>query len=146
MSVNDLYREIVLRHFKQPSNYGKVADAEVLAEVENTNCGDRFRLTLAMEQGRIGSIRFDGKGCAISVASCSLMTERVLGKTADEARSLRREFEAMLKEERPASAAVLGDLMALESIRRYPLRLKCALLGWDGLDQALRKVPTDHTD
>lgn len=142
MSVESLYRDVVMRHFKKPSHHGPVSESESLASAENPTCGDHMRLTLTVEEGRITDIRFEGKGCAISMASCSLMTEAVLGKDVGEVRELIDAFEGMLKGDAEVEGVDLGDLAALQGVKRYPLRIKCALLGWEALRGALEKTST----
>jgi nitrogen fixation NifU-like protein len=138
MSLKNLYQELILKHFKQPHHFGPVTDEEAMADGENPTCGDRFRLVFNAPEGKIESIRFDGKGCAISTASCSLMTEAVIGLTLEEARHLAETFAGRMKdgEELPDD---YGDLRALEGVQRFPLRVNCATLCWKALLEALEQ-------
>ena len=140
MSVESMYQEIILDHFKHPRHRAPIPEDEVLVEEENPTCGDRIRLTLRVRDGRIEDIRFDGSGCAISTASASMMTEAVLGKPVAAARELIAGFIGMLRGGPGVDASHLEDLVALEGVKRYPLRIKCATMAWHGLGKALDKV------
>ncbi len=138
MSMNDLYQNIIMRHFKSPQHYGPVTDEEMRSEVENPTCGDHFRLAIDLDaNGAIESVRFDGKGCAISTASCSLMTERVIGMSVGDATNLADSFVRGMKSVEPIDAEEWGDLRALEGVKKFPLRVKCATLCWVALAEAL---------
>ncbi|MGD9874262.1 MAG: Fe-S cluster assembly sulfur transfer protein SufU [Kiritimatiellia bacterium] len=140
MAFEDLYREVILKHFKKPQNFGPVADEEATAEDENPTCGDHFKLLVVLAAGRISEIRFDGRGCAISTSSCSMMTERVLGKTVAEARAMISEFLGMVQGKCDPADEHLGDLAVLKSVRDFPVRVKCAALCWQALSKALDKL------
>lgn len=140
MAFEDLYREVILKHFKKPRHFGPVSDEEATVEDENPTCGDHFRLLVELADDRISSIRFDGRGCAISTSSCSMMTERVLGKTVAEARAMISEFLGMVQGKCDPSDESLGDLAVLKSVRDFPVRVKCAGLCWQALSKALDKL------
>lgn len=139
MSLDDLYREVILDHYSHPRNKGTLEPADVVREGANPLCGDEIRLSLIVRDGIVRDIRFDGKGCSISQASASMMTERVKGQPIAEALRLIAAFKAMMHGEVP-STDDLGDLEALQGVRRFPVRVKCATLGWVTLDEALKEL------
>ena len=136
-----LYEDLILEHNKHPHHYGKLDMPDRVGEGSNPLCGDQITVYLQLEGETISQIRFSGKGCAITRASASLMTCAVAGKTCRESRTLARRFEQVLtgavEPEMAVVAQELGDLGAFVSLRRYPMRLKCALLPWRALSTAL---------
>jgi len=134
---NDLYQDVVLEHKRAPRNYGPLAHATHQAEGTNPACGDRVAVQLQLQDGRVQDIRFTGQGCAICVASASMMTEAVKGGDVQAAQALQRHFRAVLTGEEEPQAAPLGKLVSLAGVRRYPSRIKCALLGWHALMHAI---------
>ena len=138
--LKDLYQEVIVDHNRSPRNFGKMEDADRTAEGFNPLCGDRLNLYLKMEGDRISDISFDGSGCAISVASASLMTEALKGKTRAEAEQVFNEFHERVTDKRTNdtdSVAHLGKLAALLGVKDYPTRVKCATLCWHTLHSAL---------
>ncbi len=150
MSLEDLYREVILDHYRNPRNKGRLDDPDAVAEGVNPLCGDEITIELAFDDGRVSGIGVSGQGCSISQASASMMTEAIKGKTRDEIATLTQRFRDMMSldgevdvgidPERPG--AVLGDLEALQGVRKYPVRIKCASLGWNVLMDALGEAPT----
>ncbi|RIH81710.1 Zinc-dependent sulfurtransferase SufU [Meiothermus luteus] len=137
--LEELYREIILRHYKNPQNYGELPGARLRVKGENPSCGDQVELQIETDGQRITELRFLGQGCAISQASASLMTELVKGKSWEEALALERKFKAMVVDGAPP-APELGDLAALSGVHRLPARVKCATLAWNALEQAAREA------
>src|ERR1700733_6625516 len=137
MELNDLYRDVILDHNRQPRNFGPLEPADASIEGFNPMCGDRLILRLRMADDTISEIRFEGQGCAISTASASLMTEAVKGKTRAEALGLFDRIHRLLTED-DAEADGLGKLAALSGVREYPARVKCASLCWHTLASALK--------
>jgi nitrogen fixation NifU-like protein len=137
--LRELYQEVILDHTKRPRNFGKLEEATSQAEGINPLCGDELTLYLEVAGGVIKSVRFQGKGCAISTASASLMTEMIKGKSTDEATALFQRFHGVLTS--PASSDVdladIGKLAVLAGVREFPLRVKCASLAWHTLQAAL---------
>ena len=125
--IEELYREVILDHRRSPRNFGTLDDADRVVDGVNPLCGDKLKLYIKLSDDRISDIRFEGTGCAISVASTSLMTERVKGSTVDEALALQESIHRMLTEESPSDAE-LGKLAALSGVREFPSRVKCAAL------------------
>ncbi len=140
MELDDLYQDLIIEHFKHPRNAGALADEEVLVDEENPTCGDHIRLAAKVEQGKIASLRFDNKGCAISTASASMMSERLIGMPVDEARRLIADFVALMRGEKELSADELGDLAALEGVKQFPMRVKCATMAWHAAEKALDRL------
>ncbi|MBI3333707.1 MAG: SUF system NifU family Fe-S cluster assembly protein [Candidatus Omnitrophica bacterium] len=132
--TDDLYREIILEHFKNPRNHGRLERPDLTAQGANPFCGDELELTLALDGERLREIRADGKGCSISQASASMMTEAVKGKTLEEAQKLAHQFKATMLEGAPMNLPPeLEDLESLEGVKKYPVRIKCAILSWNTL-------------
>ncbi len=139
MSLDDLYREVILDHYSRPRNKGTLDPADIVREGANPLCGDEIRLALVVRDGIVRDVRFDGKGCSISQASASMMTDRIKGQPIAEAHRLIAAFKALMRGEAPA-ADDLGDLEALQGVRKFPVRVKCATLGWVTLEDALKEL------
>ncbi len=137
MSLDDLYREVILDHYSHPRNKGVADPADVIREGANPLCGDEIRVSLRIRNGIVEDVQFDGKGCSISQASASMMTERVRGRTLAEAAHLIGAFKALMHGEHAGAGDDLGDLEALQGVRRFPVRVKCATLSWITLEMAL---------
>jgi len=137
--LEELYREAIMLHAKNPRNFGELADADVVIEGRNTSCGDEITLYLKEEGGRLADVAFRGHGCAISQSSASMMTELVKGRSIEEVRDLIGKFKAMVVEGQPP-APELGDLRALEGTAKLHSRVKCATLAWNALEEALLKL------
>ena len=141
--LRELYQEIVLDHSKRPRGFGKLEGATHRAQGYNPLCGDQMKLYLDVEDGMIKDAAFQGKGCAISKASASLMTAAVIGKPVDEAEALFRRVHAMLTGDATASRDTsndgdgLGKLAVFAGVREFPSRIKCASLPWHTLRAAL---------
>lgn len=135
--LHDLYQETIIDHSKRPRNKGALEQATHSAEGYNPLCGDKVRVQLKIENGRIAGIGFEGAGCAISTASASLMTDTLKGKTPEEVETAFEKFHSLLTEDRPASPD-LGKLAVFSGVREYPMRVKCATLAWHTLRAALR--------
>jgi len=134
--LSQLYQEVILDHYRKPRNKGDLDDVTHTVTMNNPLCGDVIDLLIRVQGGRIADIGFKGKGCSISQASASMMTERLKGKTIDEALALTGTFKQMLHgDEAAADDPGLGDLRALQGVSRFPVRVKCALLAWNCLEQ-----------
>ena len=136
MSVlENIYKEMILEHSKNPRNQGRLNPPAKHAEGLNPSCGDELELFLLVEDGVIKDVKFEGEGCAISKSSTSMMTQAIKGKRVDEALDLAEKFKAMIHGETPDEA--LGDLQMLQGISKLHARVKCATLGWVTLEEAL---------
>ncbi len=139
--LQDLYQEVIIDHNRSPRNFGKLDDATQVAEGYNPLCGDKLNLYLKTEDDVITDVSFDGSGCAISVASASLMTDSLKGKTIKEAEQLFENFhDLIMEEENPGEEQMqsLGKLAALAGVKQYPARVKCATLCWHTLRSAMQ--------
>lgn len=145
--LGDLYQELILDHYRRPRNKGEMDGADVEMHLMNTSCGDEVRLQLKLEEGIIRELRFQGSGCSISQASVSMMSDLLRGKTIRESIELAQRFTDMMHGDHAAARERrMGDLRALAGVSQYPVRVKCALLGWDALLQALRKIGEEEGD
>jgi len=143
--IDDLYQEVILDHGKRPRNFGKLDNASVKAEGFNPLCGDRLTLELKLDNGIVKDAKFTGAGCAISVASASLMTETLKGKTRAEVQNIFENFHQLLTTDSPVPD--MGKLAVFSGVREFPARVKCATLAWHTLQAALenpeQKVSTE---
>ncbi len=135
MGLEDLYREVIMDHYRSPHHRGRVEGATGDVEMLNPTCGDEVRVSFRVEGGRLADVAFDGRGCSISMASASMMTDAVLGKTVEEARGLIAAFRELMQGGAPS--AELGDLVALQGVAKFPVRIKCATLPWTTLEKGL---------
>ena len=134
--LDELYRETILEHARHPRNFGLLPQADAEGEGKNPICGDEVAIQLALEDGRIGAVRFRGRGCSISQASASMLTEAVQGQSLTQVSVLIDGVEHLLRGE-TAPRDELGDLESLQGVAQFPMRVKCALLAWKVLRQAL---------
>lgn len=149
MDLKQLYREVILDHYKRPRNARVIPDGPgvIQSKCKNPSCGDRVTLQLQVEGNRIADIAFEGVGCAISQASTSMLTEAAKGRSIDEIAALHREFRRMIVEGSPEpDAALLGDLLALHGVAQLHARVKCAMCGWSALEAALDQRPETNMD
>jgi nitrogen fixation NifU-like protein len=135
--LQELYREVILDHNKQPRNFGELADADRIVDGVNPLCGDKMTLYLKLDGDTIADVRFTGTGCAISVASSSLMTERVKGTSVEATLGLFERVHHMLTDDTSEPPESMEKLAALAGVREYPSRVKCASLAWHALKSAL---------
>jgi nitrogen fixation NifU-like protein len=138
MDLKDLYRDVIVDHNRNPRNFGKLAPADAQADGHNPLCGDRLTMYVKLDGERISDAKFEGSGCAISVASASLLTEAVRGKSKAEVHDLFEDVHTLLtKHDAHVDTARLGKLAALGGVREFPARVKCASLCWHTLNAAL---------
>ncbi len=141
--LQELYRQVILDHNRNPRNFGELPDATRVVAGVNPLCGDKMTLYVKLGDGKIEDIRFQGSGCAISVASSSLMTERVKGAPISVALELYDKVHDLLTARDCRPAVDLEKLAALGGVREYPSRVKCASLGWHALKSAVAEDSTD---
>lgn len=140
MDLKDLYRDVIVDHNRNPRNFGKLEPADAHADGHNPLCGDRLTLYVRLDGDRIQEVTFEGDGCAISVASASLLTEAVKGKSRAEVTELFDDVHALLTEyDATTDLTKLGKLAALSGVREFPARVKCASLCWHTLNAALTR-------
>ena len=143
MDLKDLYQEIILEHGKNPKNLGKFENFNKDAKGHNPLCGDKVHIYLKLdEQKKVQDISFEGQGCAISMASASIMTDLVKGKEEHEVKEIVEDFLEMIKEKDQLNNKILEDnektkLMSLSGVKKYPMRVKCATLSWHTLTSAI---------
>lgn len=139
MDLKDLYRDVIVDHNRSPRNFRAIDPPRREADGHNPLCGDKLRVYLRIDDDTITDIAFEGSGCAISVASASLMTEALMGKTETEAVDMFDRMHALLTDQSPGAADIesLGKLAALSGVRDYPTRVKCASLCWHTMKSAL---------
>ncbi len=136
-ATDDLYQEVVVEHKRSPRHFGALAEPTHQARGRNPTCGDDVQVQLRVADGCVADVGFTGQGCAICISSASMMTEAVLGRDLDTVRDLQQRFRAVLTGQAEPEGAELGKLVSLAGVRRYPSRIKCALLGWHALMHAL---------
>lgn len=134
----ELYQTVILDHSRRPRNFGPLADATVTVSGDNPTCGDEVAVSLRMEGDQVAGVGFTGSGCSICMASASMMTLKVKGKSRAEAGALSDDFQAMITGQTDTPAKALGDLRLLTGVRKFPQRVKCATLAWHALKGALK--------
>jgi len=134
MALDTLYKEVVLAHYKNPHNYGKIPAEWGTVEEENPSCGDQFKIGVNIEGDILTEIRFEGRGCAVSMAACSLLTEYVKGKTIQEAIDLIEQYLVAMK----GKGKLTGELAAFSGVCRFPARVLCATLCWKALLKSIQ--------
>ena len=139
--LEDLYREIILDHYRTPRNRGELDPPALFADGHNPLCGDEIRISVSVQDGVVTDVRFSGSGCSISQSSASMMTSAIKGKPVEQVKSIVRRFKQMMtidEEDSEIDESInLGDLEALQGVVKYPVRIKCATLGWNTLLDAL---------
>ncbi len=140
MDLKDLYRDVIVDHNRNPRNFGALDPADARADGHNPLCGDRLTMYVRLDGNRIREATFEGSGCAISVASASLLTEAVRGKSREEVKALFDDVHALLtQQDANIDVGKLGKLAALSGVREFPARVKCASLCWHTLNAALAR-------
>jgi len=132
MQLDDLYRRVIMDHYKNPRNRGQFNDSDSLSvDLNNPTCGDRITLQMKVEDGVVKDAKFVGEGCSISMASASMMTDAIKGKTLDEALAMADDFSSFMKGEDVEFE--YEDIAALQGVSKFPARIKCAMLSWNAL-------------
>ena len=144
--LEDLYQEVILDHSRRPRNFGELADAAVRVHGDNPACGDEIHLGVKFgSDGALQDIKFTGHGCAISQASASLMTIKLKGKSRAEVIDMFRAFHDLVTEETAEAPKMLGDLRLMQGVRKFPQRVKCAMLAWRAVEQVLHQSAGEST-
>jgi len=141
--LDDLYRELILDHYRHPHHKGQLEHATSSAEGYNPICGDEIAVDLMIEGDVIKDVAFHGRGCSISQASGSMMTDAIVGKTKAEARHLLSTFTQMMTQPENAPDEDVGDLEALQGVAKFPVRVKCATLAWRVMEDGLERSEGD---
>lgn len=138
--LEELYQEVILDHSRRPRNFGELPDAAVRVHGDNPACGDEIHLAVKFdERGGLQDIKFTGRGCAISQASASLMTTKLKGKSRDEVAEMLRVFHDLVTGKANELPKTFGDLRVMQGVRKFPQRVKCAMLPWRAVEQALEQ-------
>jgi nitrogen fixation NifU-like protein len=137
VALDEIYKEVILDHYKNPRNKREMPDAELTCSKNNPLCGDEITVYVHADDGKVLDISFVGQGCSISQSSASMMTESVSGKTVEEVGELSGSVRSMLAGELEPDEDAFGELVALKGVVKYPIRVKCAVLAWDVLQEAL---------
>lgn len=137
MSLDDLYRQVLMDHYQHPRNRGALESASVSVGLHNPSCGDVLQLYLKIEGDRVQQASFTGQGCSISMSGASIMTETIRGQTLEQVHDLAEDFKRMVRGE--ADVPDLGELEALRGVRQFPMRIKCATLAFNALEKALQE-------
>lgn len=144
--LEELYQEVILDHSRKPRNFGELPDASVRVHGDNPSCGDEIDVAIRFEDdGSVAEIRFNGRGCAISQASASMMTMKVKGKSREQTVELLQAFHDLVTADVSDTSVKLGDLQFLGGVRKFPQRVKCAMLAWRALEQALQQPSGEAT-
>jgi len=142
--LDDLYREIILDHYRSPRNRGELPPPAAHAVGHNPLCGDEIDVYLEVDDGVVNDIKVGGQGCSISQSSASMMSQAVKGKSVDDVTALVKKFKGLMSveevDDEPAADVPLGDLEALQGVVKFPVRIKCATLAWNTLTEALAKA------
>jgi nitrogen fixation NifU-like protein len=144
--LEELYQQVLLDHSKRPRNYGEIAEGAVHVHGDNPSCGDEIHLHVKLAtDGAVEDVKFTGQGCAISLASASLMTLKLKGKRRAEALEMARTFHDLVTGASEDAPRMLGDLRLMQGVRKFPQRVKCAMLAWRAFEQALAQAPETET-
>jgi nitrogen fixation NifU-like protein len=135
--IGALYQEMILDHYRRPRNKGTLENPDASVEMKNPLCGDEIALQVSFDGNGVSDLRFSGRGCSISQASASMMTQLVKGKSTKEIDEIRTQFRDLMLGQPSADDQKLGSLRALSGVARFPARVKCALLAWNALERAL---------
>lgn len=138
MQLDDLYRRVIMDHYKNPRNRGTLDDEAVTIDLNNPTCGDKIQLQMQVEDGVVKAAKFVGEGCSISLSSASMMTDAVKGKTLEEALNMAEQFSGLMKGE--AVEFEYEDIEALSGVNKFPARIKCATLAWNALRKGIEQA------
>lgn len=137
MALDEIYKEVILDHYKNPRNKREMPGASLTCSRNNPLCGDEITVFVQVEGEKVHEVSFLGQGCSISQSSASMMTEAASGRPLEDVRRLIQDFRGMMSGDLDPSEDELGDLVALKGVVKYPIRIKCAVLAWDVLQEAL---------
>ncbi|MCL6573509.1 MAG: SUF system NifU family Fe-S cluster assembly protein [Bacillus sp. (in: Bacteria)] len=138
-NLDNLYRRVIMDHYKNPRNRGIIEDGSLTIDMNNPTCGDRIQLTIKVDDGIVSNARFDGEGCSISMSSASMMTQAIKGMKIEEALNLSTVFSEMMLGKDYDDDIDLGDIEALQGVSKFPARIKCATLAWKAMEKGLKE-------
>jgi len=136
MQLDDLYRRVIMDHYKTPRNRGTLDENSVTVQLNNPTCGDRIELQLQLENGLVKQAKYTGEGCSISMSSASMMTDAVKGRTLEQALGMADKFSSLMQGE-PVEFEEYEDIEALSGVNKFPARIKCATLAWNALRKGI---------
>jgi len=140
VQLDQLYRQVIMDHYKAPRNRGEIKGDALTVNLNNPTCGDRIQLQMVVKDGKITDAKFLGEGCSISLASASMMTEVIIGKSVEDALKLAAIFSDLIQgKEYDKESFDLGDIEALRGVSKFPARIKCATLAWKALEKGLKQ-------
>ncbi len=140
--LEELYQQVLLDHSKRPRNFGEITEGAVHVQGNNPSCGDEINLHVRFgENGKVEDVKFTGQGCAISQASASMMTMKLKGKSREEATEMLHSFQDLIMKDVAEPPRMLGDLRLMQGVRKFPQRVKCAMLAWRAFEEAV-----EHSD
>jgi len=140
VNLNTLYQQVILDHYKRPRGKGAVVNAVLKKHLHNPTCGDDMEVQVSLgPDGTIDDLKWQGRGCSISMSSASMLSVALKGKTLDEARTLMTSFYGMMKSE-PGDYKPLGEIQALSGVSKFPVRIKCATLAWHCLEEGMKEL------
>jgi len=138
-NLDQLYRQVIMDHYKNPRNKGVLEDDSLTINMNNPTCGDRIQLTLKVNDGIVNDAKFEGEGCSISMSSASMMTQAIKGKKIEDALKLSKIFSDMMLGNDYDDDIDLGDIEALQGVAKFPARIKCATLAWKAMEKGLKE-------
>jgi nitrogen fixation NifU-like protein len=138
MQLDDLYRRVIMDHYKNPRNRGRLEAGAVSVDLNNPTCGDKISLQMQVKDGVVLSAKFTGEGCSISMSSASMMTEAVKGRTLEQALQMAEKFSSLMKGD-PVPFDEYEDIEALSGVSKFPARIKCATLAWNALRKGIEQ-------
>ena len=138
-NLDQLYRRVIMDHYKKPRNWGVLEDDSVTINMNNPTCGDRIQLSLKVDDGIVVDAKFEGEGCSISMSSASMMTQAIKGKKIEDALKLAEIFSDMMQGKDYDEDVHLGDIEALQGVSKFPARIKCATLAWKAMEKGLKE-------
>lgn len=137
-NLDQLYRQVIMDHYRTPRNRGKLEDSSLTVDMNNPTCGDTIRVQMKVEDGIVQDTKFEGEGCSISLASASMMTQVIKGKSVKTALDMSKLFsDMMLGKDIDAGDLDLGDIIALQGVSKFPARIKCATLAWKAMEKGV---------
>jgi nitrogen fixation NifU-like protein len=142
--LDDMYRDIIMDHFRSPRGKKPLEKADVTSNGTNPSCGDEITLQVSLDNGTVKDVHVDCRGCAISIASGSMLAEVIKGKSLEDAKRIAEVVKKMLKGEKVDVPDDLGDLDALQGVRNFPVRIKCALLAWVTFMEGIKNHENGH--
>jgi nitrogen fixation NifU-like protein len=139
-NLDSLYRQVIMDHYKRPQNRGELDGETLTVNMNNPTCGDRIQIQMQVEGDKINAAKFLGEGCSISLASASMMTQIIKGKSVEDALKLSGIFSDMIQgKDYDDSTFDLGDIEALQGVAKFPARIKCATLAWKAMEKGLKE-------